>query len=84
MAFVLFGLLVVADAHEQQVVGILRHLFGIVLPLNLRNRRVGILVIFQFDDDGGRDVNSGGSDSQTSPLGRVKLMVSEDPCEPFG
>ena len=46
MTFVLFGLAVIVDANEQQIVSILRHLFGIVSPLDLRNCRVGIPVIY--------------------------------------
>ena len=53
VAFMGFLLLVVVDAHEEEVVGVLCHLGGILLLLDLVDGAVRILVVFQFEDDGG-------------------------------
>ena len=50
MAFVGFLLFVVVDAHEQQVAGVLPHLVGVLLALDLLDGTVRILVVLQFDD----------------------------------
>ena len=46
MTFVLFGLAVIVDANEQQIVSILRHLIGILLTFDLSDGRIGIPVIY--------------------------------------
>ena len=53
-AFMPLGLLVVVDTHEQEVASVLSHFGGVLLSLDLFNGTVGILVVFQFEDDGGR------------------------------
>lgn len=49
-----FARAVVSNPHQQQVVGILRDLGGIVLALDLVDGRIDGLVVFQLDNDGGR------------------------------
>ena len=53
-ALVLFGIEVVGDAHEQQVVGVLGDLRGILLALDLLDSGVNGLIVFQLDDEGWR------------------------------
>ena len=43
---------VVVDADKQDVVAIWCHLVRVLLPLDLADGRIGILVAFQFHDDG--------------------------------
>ena len=60
MAGVGFGLFVVVDADEEEVAGIVGELGWIVLALDLVDGSVGILVVFQLDDQGrGRNVLAG-------------------------
>ena len=54
MAGVLFGVAVVVDANKQNVVSIFSYLGRVLLPTNLVNSGVGILVDFQLKNDGGR------------------------------
>jgi hypothetical protein len=54
MTLMLLGFTVIVDAYQQQTVSILSHLGRVLLAQNLGDSRVGILVILQFDDDGGR------------------------------
>ena len=50
----LFCLAVIIDAYEQEVGGVLGHLSGVLLTLDLVDSRVGIFSELQLDDDGGR------------------------------
>ena len=43
---------VVVDADKQDVVAIWCHLVGVLLPLDLADGRIGILVAFQFHHNG--------------------------------
>ena len=54
MAGVLFGVAVVVDANKQNVVCIFSYLGWVLLPTNLVNGCIGILVDFQLKNDGGR------------------------------
>ena len=54
VAGVLLGVAVVVDADEQQVVGVLRHLGGVLPALDLVDGGIGILPELQFNDNGGR------------------------------
>ena len=47
-------LTVVVDAHKKEVAGVLRHFGGILATENLVDGGVGIAVVFQLQDDGGR------------------------------
>jgi len=75
MAFVLLAIAVIVDAHQQQIVSILRHLIGILLTFDLRDGRIGIPVIFQFDDDGGRDDVLSGDEHQVGKAETAKLLL---------
>lgn len=50
----LFGLPVVTDTYQQHVAGAGRHFLWIVPASDLVYGGVGGLIVFQFDDDGGR------------------------------
>ena len=54
MAFVGFLFTVVVYAHKEEVVGVLGYLCRIFFAVDLGYRAVGILVVFQFKDDGRR------------------------------
>ena len=53
LAGVRLGLLVVIDTHEEEVVDMLRHFCRVLYAEDLVDGGVGILVIFQLQDDGG-------------------------------
>ena len=46
-------LLVVVDVHKEEVVGVLRHFCRVLLAENLVDGGFGVLVVFQFQNDGG-------------------------------
>ena len=78
MAFVLLAIAVIVDAHQQQIVSILRHLIGILLTFDLRDGRIGIPVIFQFDDDGGRDDVLSGDEHQVGKALTRSVFAMDD------
>ena len=47
----LLRLLVVVDAHEEDVAGVVGYLFGIILALNLVDGSVGGMIELQFYDE---------------------------------
>ena len=47
----LLRLLVVVDAHEEDVAGVVVYLFGIILALNLVDGSVGGMIEFQFNNE---------------------------------
>lgn len=49
-----FTLPLISNPHKQQIISILRHFGRILLAFNLLYGGVNGLVVFQFDDDGGR------------------------------
>ena len=53
-AMMLLCVALVCDTHKQQIVGVLRHLGGVLPALNLLDGGVNGLVVFQFDDNGRR------------------------------
>ena len=53
-ALMLLLLLVVVNAYKQQIISIISNLGRILLPFNLTDRRISILVIFQFQHNGRR------------------------------
>ena len=79
-------LLVVVDAHEEQFAGVLRHLGGVLLAVDLVDGGVGVLVVFQFQDDGGGfDILAGQQHEVGKPfelrsnlltLGRVQVNLT--------
>ena len=54
VAGVLLGIAVVVDAHEQQVIGVLFHLGGVLPTFDLVDGGIGILPELKFDDNGRR------------------------------
>ena len=77
MTLMLLGFTVIVDAYQQQTVSILSHLGRVLLAQNLGDSRVGILVILQFDDDGGRvDILTGNQHQIGKALARGQLSIS--------
>ena len=50
----LFCVAIVVDSNENEVVCVLCNLGSVSLSLDLIYGTVGVLVVFQFDDEGGR------------------------------
>ena len=51
MAGVLLRFTVVVDAYEQEIVGELNHLNGILTVLDLVNGGIGVLIVLEFNDE---------------------------------
>ena len=73
-----FRLTVVVDADEQQAVGIVGQLGGILATLDLIDGRIGILVELQFQNDGWRiDILARNEHQISEALARGQLTVDD-------